>query len=66
MPHPDLQKPLVPLKFLACFHMLTVHLTPDVTNLLLEPVKLHDQQASQFDRWFHKQVIHVHHDYNRL
>jgi hypothetical protein len=66
MPHPDLQKPPVPLKFSACFHTLTVNLTPDVMNLLLEPVKLYDQQVSHFDRWFHKQVMHARNDYNRL
>jgi hypothetical protein len=46
--------------------MLTVNLTPDVMNLLLQPVKLHDQQVSQFDMWFHKQVMHARNNYNRL
>ena len=66
MPHPDLQKPLAPLKFSTCFQTLTVNLTPDVMNLLLEPVKMHDQQVSQFDRWFHKQVMHACNDYNMV
>jgi hypothetical protein len=66
MPHPDRQKTPVPLKFSVCFHMLTINLTSDVMNLLLEPVKLHDQQVSQFDMWFHKQVMHACNNYNRL